>query len=216
MIPDNLEPIETLEQGVALFERVGMPARDLAERTRHEYTNDLADLAAHLRQRGIAGLRQIDLQHLEGYQAEMDRRGYKASTRERKTYAIKSFFRFIHHHGVIDTNVALKLTPAPPQVRVPPRPKRPEPRFLSEEEYQRLQRVCSHDPRDAAIVEVLLQTGMRLSELARLTVHDVELPRRINREPDNTGSVRIRRKGGKEATIPLNRFARLARRWRRG
>ena len=149
MIPDNLEPIETLEQGVALFERVGMPARDLAERTRHEYTNDLADLAAHLRQWGIAGLRQIDLQHLEGYQAEMDRRGY---TRERKTYAIKSFFQFIHHHGVIDTNVALKLTPAPPQVWVPPRPKRPEPRFLSEEEYQRLLRVCSHDPRDAAIV----------------------------------------------------------------
>ena len=131
-----------------------------------------------------------------------------SSTRERKTYAIKSFFRFIHHHGVIATNVALKL--------IPPRPKRPEPRFLSEEEYQRLLRVCSHDPRDAAIVEVLLQTGMRLSELARLTVHDVELPRRINREPDNTGSVRIRRKGGKEATIPLNRFARLARRWRRG
>ena len=71
MIPDNLEPIETLEQGVALFERVGTPARDLAERTRHEYTNDLADLAAHLRQRGIAGLKQIDLQHLEGYQAEL-------------------------------------------------------------------------------------------------------------------------------------------------
>lgn len=73
-----------------------------------------------------------------------------------------------------------------------------------------------HGTVDAAIVEVLLQTGMRLSELARLTVRDVELPRRINREPDNTGSVRIRRKGGKEATIPLNRFARLARRWLRG
>lgn len=58
----------------------------------------------------------------------------------------------------------------------------------------------SHDPRDTAIVEVLLQTGMQLSELARLTVYDVELPRRINREPDNTGSVRIWRKGGLEIT----------------
>jgi hypothetical protein len=29
-IPGNLEPVETLEQDLALFERVGMPARDLA------------------------------------------------------------------------------------------------------------------------------------------------------------------------------------------
>ena len=77
----------------------------------------------------------------------MDRRGCKASTRERKTYAVMSFFRFLHHHGVIGTNVAAKL--------IPPRPKRPESRFMSEEECQRLLRVCSHDPRDTAIVHVL-------------------------------------------------------------
>jgi integrase/recombinase XerC len=45
---------------------------------------------------------------------------------------------------------------------------------------------------------------MRLSELARLTIYDVEIPKRINREPDNTGTVRVKRKGGKVDTIPLN------------
>jgi site-specific recombinase XerD len=45
---------------------------------------------------------------------------------------------------------------------------------------------------------------MRLSELAQLTIYDVEIPKRINREPDNTGTVRVRRKGGKIDTIPLN------------
>lgn len=45
---------------------------------------------------------------------------------------------------------------------------------------------------------------MRLSELANLTVQDVELLARITREPDNTGSVRVRRKGGKVNTLPLN------------
>jgi site-specific recombinase XerD len=173
-----------------------MPARDLATRTRQEYTNDLTDLIEFLTKRGISKLKQISLQDLENYQAEMDRRGYQASTRERKTYAIKSFFRFLHHHGTIATNVASKL--------IPPRPKKPEPRFLSEDEYQRLLRVCSHNPRDAAVIEVLLQTGMRLSELAQLTIYDVEVPKRINREPDNTGTVRVRRKGGKVDTIPLN------------
>lgn len=192
----EIEPVATLKQGIALFERVGMPARNLAARTRQEYLNDLADLAAYLAQRGITKTKQVGLQDLENYQAEMDRRGYKPSTRRRKTYAIKSFFKFLHRHGIVETNVASRLIPPPPVKR--------EPRFLSEEEYQRLLRVCSHNPRDAAIIEVLLQTGMRLSELARLTVYDVEIPRRINREPDNTGTVRVRRKGGRVDTIPLN------------
>ena len=188
--------VETLQQGLSFFENVGMPARGLAARTRVEYTNDLTGLIEFLAKRGIARLEQVSLQDLENYQAEMDRRGYAASTRERKTYAIKSFFRFLHHHGMIATNVASKL--------IPPRPKKPEPRFLSEDEYQRLLRACSHNPRDAAVIEVLLQTGMRLSELARLTIYDVEIPKRINREPDNTGTVRVKRKGGKVDTIPLN------------
>lgn len=45
---------------------------------------------------------------------------------------------------------------------------------------------------------------MRLSELARLTIYDTEIPKRINQEPDNTGTVRVKRKGGKVDTIPLN------------
>jgi len=193
---EEIDKIETLQQGLAFFEEVGMPARDLAARTRLEYKNDLSDFADFLEKQGITKIEQVSLQDLENYQAEMDRRGYSASTRERKTYSIKSFFKFLDHHGVIATNVASQL--------IPPRPKKPEPRFLSEDEYQRLLRSCSHNPRDAAIIEVLLQTGMRLSELTRLTVDDIEIPKRINREPDNTGTVRVRRKGGKVDTIPLN------------
>ena len=52
-------------------------------------------------------------------------------------------------------------------------------RFLTEAEYQSLLREYSHKPRDAAIIELFLQTGMRLSELAKLQLHDVEIPKRI-------------------------------------
>jgi site-specific recombinase XerD len=51
---------------------------------------------AWLAQRGVTRIRQMSLQHLESYQAEMGRRDYKASTRERKTCAIKTFFKFLH------------------------------------------------------------------------------------------------------------------------
>jgi site-specific recombinase XerD len=192
----EIGPIETLREALALFERVGMPARNLSSRTRAEYKNDLSDLISFLERQGIVPLARISLQHHTNYQAEMDKRGYKPSTRNRKTHAIKSWFKFLYNQGVIGENVANRL--------IPPRPNKPEPRFLSESEYQRLLRACSHHPRDAAIMEVFLQTGMRLSELARLTLDDIELPARITREPDNTGTVRITRKGGKVDTIPLN------------
>jgi integrase/recombinase XerC len=191
--------VETLAEGLTLFEDVGMPARNLSARTRQEYQKDLTDLIAFLTERGVTKLTKVGLQDLERYQAEMDRRGYKESTRERKTYAIKTWFGFLHHQEILTNNVASGL--------IPPRVQKAVPRFLSEDEYQRLLRACSHQPRDAAIIEVLLQTGMRLSELARLNLSNIELPKRITKDPDNTGSVRIRRKGGKVDTIPLNHKA---------
>jgi len=192
----DIGTVETLQQGLRLFQTVGMPARNLSARTRVEYTNDLTDLIEFLGKRGKTQFSQLWLADLEAYQAEMDRRGYEGSTRKRKTYAIKTWFTFLHRHGLLVHNVAERL--------IPPQPARREPRFLSQDEYQRLLRACSHNARDSALIEVFLQTGMRLSELARLTLNDIELPRRITRDPDNTGSVRVRRKGGKIDTIPLN------------
>ncbi|HKP54948.1 MAG TPA: tyrosine-type recombinase/integrase [Chloroflexia bacterium] len=187
---------DTVRHAVALFEVVGMPARNLAARTRGEYANDLHDLVKFLDGRGVRALADVTLPHLEAYMAELDRRGHKPSTRNRKAHTIKIFFSFLEPQGIISSNPALRLKPPKAQKR--------EPRFLSEDEYRRLLRACSHNIRDAAIIEVLLQTGMRLSELANLTVGDLELPALITRDLDNTGSARVRRKGGKVDTIPLN------------
>lgn len=189
----------TLTEALNLFVTVGMPARNLAERTRQEYRHDLDDLLAFLAKRGLTTVAGVGLPDLEAYQAEMDRRGYKAATRERKTYAIKTFFKWLHRQGLVAHNVASQL--------IPPRPQKTEPRYLSKSEYKDLLLACSHQPRDAAIIEVYLQTGMRLSELARLTLDDVKLPKRINRDPDNMGWVRVTRKGGKTEEIPLNHKA---------
>jgi site-specific recombinase XerD len=119
---EKMGNVETLSRGLALLETIGMPARNLSARTRKEYQNDLADLIAYLAERGVTYADQVDLQALESYQAEIDRRGYAASTRQRKTYAIKTFFRFLHHHGVIAANVASQLVSPRPQKRESPLP----------------------------------------------------------------------------------------------
>ncbi len=188
--------VETLAQALGQFETIGMPARNLAFRTRREYARDLRDVLGYLEHRGITRLEEVRSRELEAYLAELDQRGLQGSTRNRKVHTLKTFFKWLVNQELLVTNPAAQL--------VAPRAIKKEPRYLSEEEYRRLLRACSHHARDAAIMEVFLQTGMRLSELAHLTLTDVELPKRITRDIESMGSVRVRRKGGKVERIPLN------------
>lgn len=185
-----------LERALALFETVYMASRNLSARTRVEYKTDLAQLAEFLRGRGIGHVEAISLAHLQAFLAHLDARGLTGVTRRRKTASIKALFGFLVTSGLIRHNPAREL--------IPPEREYKEPRFLSAQEYRALLRACAHETRDAAIIELILQTGIRLSEVARLSIYDVELPPRINRDPANTGSLFIQGKGRKQRTLPLN------------
>ena len=186
-----------LAEGLHEFATVFMPARNLATRTREEYANDLQDLIHFLEQQDITTWQEVDLPLLQLYQADLDRRQLKASSRNRKTYTIRTFFKYLvaYDHRDEGDNPAQQL--------VPPKVPKQERRFLQESEYQALLAQI-RSPRDRAIVEVLLQTGLRLSELAALTTGDIELPKRITKAPENVGVVTVKRKGSKVAQIPLN------------
>ena len=65
------------------------------------------------------------------------------------------------------------------------------PRVLTEEEYTRLRAAALDHARDAAIIELVLQTGLMLSEVTRLKVNDLALPAIEPRRSVSTGHVRI-------------------------
>jgi integrase/recombinase XerD len=181
---------------IRLFETVYMASRNLAVRTREEYKADITQLADFLQARGTGRVGETGLSHLQTFLADLDARGLTGVTRRRKTASIKAFFGFLTAHDLLPRNPAREL--------IPPEREQREPRFLTTQEYRALLRACAHETRDAAIIELILQTGIRLSEVARLTVEAVELPPRINRDPSNTGSISIRGKGRKSRTLPLN------------
>lgn len=85
-----------------------------------------------------------------------------------------------------------------------PKPKREasEPRVLTEAEYGPLRTAAAGDPRGWAIVELFLQTGIRLSEAAKLSIDDIALPE-VQGLPA-IGSLRVRGKGRKKRIITLN------------
>lgn len=186
----------TLEKALKLFETVYMASRNLAKRSREGFRIDLRQLIEFLGKGGVSRPNAVTLSHLQAFLAELDRRGLTGTTRRRKVWSIKAFFDFLETSGLISESPAKRL--------IPPEREHKEPRFLTTQEYQALLRACAHHPRDAAIIELILQTGIRLSEVTRLTIDDIELPRRINRDPDNTGSIHIKGKGRKERTLPLN------------
>jgi site-specific recombinase XerD len=157
----------------------------------------LRDLLTYLREScQLAHVGHVERRHLEGYLGSLDSRGLSGSYRRRIVAAIRSLFAFLEDRGHVRPDPARKL--------IPPERERHTPRFLTEGEYKRLLEAVRHEPRDAAIIELLLQTGMRLSEVAGMKVTDVDLPARISKEPGNAGSVTILGKGRRHRIVTLN------------
>jgi site-specific recombinase XerD len=191
-------PPLSLFQAVDQYRDEYLTARNLAPLTRRAYLGDVSELIGFLTdQLGLVSVDQVERRHLERFLAQLDRRGLSGVSRARKVATIRGFFAFFVQEGVLPASPAEKL--------IPPERERPQPRVLSESEYKRLLAAVHGEIRDEAIIELLLQTGIRLAELARLKVSDIELPTKVDQE--HTGAVHIHGKGRKERTVTLNHKA---------
>jgi len=181
----------TLHHALEDFTAIYMPSRNLALRTRAEYRGDLQDLILFLEQLGVHKAADIRISHLDRYLAGLDEKGYTGSTRKRKAVTIRAFLSFLYREGIITNDISRLL--------VLPFSEATFPRVMSQTEYQRLLDMCAGSERDTAMVELLLQTGIRLSELVKLSLSDIELTN------DGNGSIRVTSGGNlKSRTLPLN------------
>lgn len=186
-----------LLEALALYQEQYLAARNRAPKTRVEYTNDLEDLFNYLRGRALIGRPdQVQRKHLERYLTLIESRGFRGSTKRRKVASIRSFFAFLEERGIVARSPAHKL--------IPPMREEDQPRVLSEAECTRLRAAVRFDPRDAAIIELLLHTGITLSECARVTIDDITLPTTIINEDGNAGNVTVRGKRRKNRSLILN------------
>ena len=99
----------TFNDALADFKAVYMAARNYSPRTRGEYESDIEDLGRFLVGRHIGAWAVVGLHDLQGYLADLDRRGLSPASRNRKTHAIKTFFGFLYQSGYIRTNPAGEL-----------------------------------------------------------------------------------------------------------
>jgi site-specific recombinase XerD len=124
---------------------------------------------------------------IEGFMSYLASQQMTGVTRVRKLAALRKFFTFLEENHIISGNPANTIKGA--------RREQKEPGILYKEQYKALLYEASDHPRDYAIIMTFLQTGIRLSELANLTIEDVDFDHKI---------LTVRQgKGKKDRHIPL-------------
>lgn len=164
--------------------------RGLAANTLDAYRRDLTQWADD------SGTTDADA--VEAWLARLRARGLSPASIARKRAALSSFCRYLEREGVLDHNPVHRAdAPARPELKLP--------KTLSAGEVARLlaapDRRTARGRRDAALLEVLYASGLRVSEAIALKPADVDLKR---------GWVRVRGKGNKERMVPLGVPARDA------
>jgi site-specific recombinase XerD len=131
---------------------------------------------------------QVERADLTEYLAHLGQQGLTGVSRARKLAALREFFKFLEQHDHIPRSPAAGVeTPKKEKVvRV----------WLRPEEYRAMLAQAGGNPRNYCILQLFLQTGVRVSELCDLRLEDIDLQGR---------TVTVRGKGQKERVIELER-----------
>ncbi len=173
-----------------------------SEHTVRAYRGDLEQLGHWLAKAGVTRLDQVQLPDLRAWLAEQQSADLAAASLQRRSGAVRVFFRWAKRQGLVDDDPAAAL-------KSPKVPKR-LPQTLTQSDAAGLMdavlAAAAEDPsptgiRNSAILEVLYGSGIRVSELCGLDLLDVDRERSL---------IRVLGKGNRQRTVPLSDPARRA------
>ena len=170
--------------------------RGLAANTVAAYRRDLRQFFRYADRRGVTSAQEVDRKVIRGFLGSLDAQGYARRSVARKTSATRAFLTDSVRRGKLDANPADGLA----------RPKTPKTlpqAFTQRATASLLDAIDGEDPkslRDRAVLETLYATGLRVSELASLTLDGVVGKDRLI----------VKGKGGRDRMVPLGAHAREA------
>jgi site-specific recombinase XerD len=153
---------------IASFQRF-LRATNKSQRTVETYMEACKQLSSFLVERGMPTLASnIRREHVESFIESLVER-YKPSTASNRYRALQQFFRFLEEEGEIERSPMSRMRPpVVPAQDVP---------VLSADDQRKLIASCDgtdfESRRDAAIIRLFLDTGMRRAELAGLRIEDL-------------------------------------------
>jgi site-specific recombinase XerC len=180
----------------ASFRRT-LRAEDKSERTVKSYTEAVGLLADLLAQRGHPlTVTAITRNDVRGFIADQLQR-WKPATALNRYRSLQAFFKWCVAEGELDASPMTGMKP--PQL-----PDEPPP-VLTDDQLRRLLKSCDGrdftDRRDTAIIRLFIDTGVRVSEAAGITLDDLELDDQV---------VIVLGKGRRPRAVPFGRKTALA------
>ncbi|NIN67961.1 MAG: tyrosine-type recombinase/integrase [Anaerolineae bacterium] len=175
----------------------------LSQATVKGYLGDIKQFASWLAREGTPSPLAGTTEEIRRYCLQLViARAHPPATVNRRLQAIRKFFRYAVQEGLVDEDPS-------EGVKLLPQPRSEGARGLDRSEIERLLDAVRgggsrFTRRDYAILQVMLQTGIRVGELTRLKLGDVTLS-------DDRGALKIRgRRAFQAREIPLNSSARKA------
>lgn len=131
------------------------------------YKKDLEQLSDFI-ENDKKTLVSADTDDLESFvKSLMVNENYSLKTVSRKINSIKTFYKFLYNHNYITENFADPIEHPDFETK--------KPKVLSPIEYKALRDTVRDNLRLYTMVELMLQTGIRIGEISRLTIEDLEL-----------------------------------------
>ncbi len=169
-----------------------LKSKNKASATILAYGKDIDQLIAFLGELKRENIHEITADDIQAFLVHMEGRGYTPKSISRKLNSTRTFYRFLKINEYVTDDPSLIVKH--PKYELNP------PRVLSPLEYRALRDSASGDPRIYAIVEILLQTGVRIGELANIRIEDVR---------DSLLTIRVY-EGHQARQVPLNKRAKEA------
>ncbi len=156
------------------------------------YGKDIEQLISFLEELEKHQVHDVKKDDLDAFLAKLTKTGYTPKSISRKLNSTRTFYRFLKINEYITDDPSLLVSH--PRYELAP------PRILTPMEYRALRDAAKDDGRMFAVIEILLQTGIRIGELANLRLDDIQ---------NDTLRIRPYEKH-EERLVPLNRPAKEA------
>lgn len=130
------------------------------------YKKDLEQFTGYLTSKEINDVREVKKEHIDGFISGLITNNYTKKSASRKLNSVRTFFRYLKNDSILEQNPSLDVSH--------PKYTQSAPRIFSKLEYRALRDFAKEDPRTYALIEILLQTGVKIGELADIKTQSIK------------------------------------------